>query len=218
MAIPHSPQPNLPEYMTWEDLELLPTEIAQQIELWNGKVIWVRRGPAEHQDYSAEFRSALRRSARDDMGNHTDRCWRVSLETNVFFGDSGKSDFVTPDFLVYRCLEAPYSDIRARDVVLVGEVHSPSNTQTDIEAKKARYAQAGIPYYWEVDLARPAPAIGVVRSFALETGHGQLPDGVRPLRSANYVVTGEWTPADQPDGIITEFPFPIRIPWADLEI
>jgi hypothetical protein len=85
-----------------------------------------------------------------------------------------------------------------------------------MEAKKSRYAGAGIPWYWEVGLARNASAIAVVRAYALETGHAQLPAGVRPLHPANYLMAGEWTPADE-HGIRIDFPFPITIDWADLE-
>ncbi|WP_330257102.1 Uma2 family endonuclease [Nocardia sp. NBC_00565] len=218
MSLPRIEHPDLPEFMTWEELQRLPEEIAEQIELWNGRVVWVRRGPAEHQTFSNRLWSTIERCARKAMsdGEGDEHCWRVTTETNVFLGHSGKSDFLTPDFLVHRCLDSPYQDVRSGDALLVGEVLSPSNTQTDIEAKKARYASAGIPWYWEVTLAREASAIATVRAYALETGHGRLPDGVHPLRAANYLVTGEWTP-DDPNGIAIDFPFPIHIPWSELE-
>ena len=150
------------------------------------------------------------------MTEHLGHCWRVATETNVFFGNTGKSDFVTPDFLVYRCLEEDYQNIRAADVYIAGEVLPPSNTERDIEAEKARYAAAGIPWYWEVLLGRAPRRITVVRAFALETGHARLPDGVSPLHPANYVVAAEWASANT-DGIAIDFPFPIRIPWSELE-
>nr|WP_309138640.1 Uma2 family endonuclease [Nocardia cyriacigeorgica] len=217
MPFPHVERPDLPDRMTWEELEQLPGEIAGQIELWDGKVVWVRRGLVEHQDCTVEFRTALRRCAREDMQKDPGHCWRVSLETNIFFGSTGKSDFVTPDFLVYRCLEQEYQDIRATDVYLAGEVLSPSNTERDVEAKKARYAGGGIPWYWEVILGRNPRRIATVRAFALETGHGRLPVDVTPLRPANYIAVGEWTPDDQ-GGIAIDYPYPIRIPWSELEL
>ncbi|MGV9412108.1 Uma2 family endonuclease [Nocardia sp. NPDC003693] len=215
MSIPHVEKPDLPEFMSWEQLDELPDEIAGQIELWAGRVVWARRGPAEDQDCPVEFRNALRRCARAAMTERLDDCWRASVETNVFFGKTGKSDFVTPDFLVYRCLDQEYQDIRASDVLLAGEVLSPSNTERDVEAKKARYAAAGIPWYWEVILGRNPRRIKVVRVYGLETSHGLLPDGVAPLRPANYIVAGEWT--DAVDGIDFDHPFPIHIPWTELE-
>ncbi|MFC9998558.1 Uma2 family endonuclease [Nocardia sp. NPDC127526] len=201
--------------MTWEELEQLPEEIAEQIELWDGRVVWLRRGPAEHQTFSNLLWSGLRRCAQSDVSQHSDHCWRVTTETNVFLGSSGKSNFLTPDFLVHRCLGAPYQDVRATDTLLVGEVLSPSNTRTDLEAKKIRYAGAGIPWYWEVHLDPGSSAIAVVRAYALEIEPGHLAEGVRPLRPVNYIVAGEWTPADN-NGIEFDFPFPIQIPWDEL--
>ncbi|NEW40609.1 Uma2 family endonuclease [Nocardia cyriacigeorgica] len=216
MTVPRVERPELPEFMTWDELERLPEEIAKQIELWNGRVVWLRRGPAEHQTFTVRVRNAIEQCARKTMSNDPETCWRVTVETNVFLGNSGKSDFLTPDFLVHRCLGSPYQDLRASDTLIVGEVLSPSNTQSDMESKKARYASAGIPWYWEVSLAREDSAIATVRAYALETEHGRLPQGVRPLRPANYLVAGEWT-RDDANGIEIDFPFPITIPWSELE-
>ncbi|WP_459957480.1 Uma2 family endonuclease [Nocardia sp. IFM 10818] len=213
MSIPHVGQPDLPEYMTWEELERLPAEVAEQIELWNGRVVWLRRGPGEHQTFMRRITNAFERCTRKDMATNTEHCWVSNLETNVFFGTSGKSDFATPDFLVYRCLP-PYHDVRAADVVLVGEVLSPSNTRSDVEAKKARYAGAGIPWYWEVALTPEESAIATVRCYALETRQDLLPQGVHPLYPANYLLVGEWTHTRD---IEIDHPFPISIPWSDLE-
>ncbi|MFF2086116.1 Uma2 family endonuclease [Nocardia sp. NPDC058176] len=214
MVQPTVDRPDLPEWMTWEELEALPEEIAAQIELWDGRVVWLRRGPGEHQLATLLFTQEIRRCSSDDRSLHPERCWRGNLETNVFFGHTGKSDFVTPDFLVHRCLE-PGADVRAADTVLVGEVLSPSNTPTEIEAKKARYAGAGIPSYWEVELRQDLTGIAALRVYILETGHAELPPGVRPLRNANYLLAGEWTP-DSAAGISFPYPFSLEIPWSAL--
>ncbi|MET8800310.1 hypothetical protein ABZV91_28430 [Nocardia sp. NPDC004568] len=52
MSRPDVERPELPEHMTWEELETLPEEIAERIELWNGRVVWLRRGPHEHQEFT----------------------------------------------------------------------------------------------------------------------------------------------------------------------
>ncbi|MFE6920832.1 Uma2 family endonuclease [Nocardia sp. NPDC057663] len=214
MAVPSVDRPDLPEAMTWEELEKLPEEVAAQIELWDGRVVWVRRGPGEHQLATLLLAQEIRRCSSDDRLSHPERCWRGNLETNVFFGNTGKSDFVTPDFLVHRCL-SPGADVRASDTVLVGEVLSPSNTTTEIEAKKARYAGAGIPSYWEVELTQDLTGIGALRVYILEIGHAELPPGVRPLRHANYLLAGEWSPGATA-GISFPYPFSIEIPWSSL--
>lgn len=85
-------RPDLPEFMTWEELEDMPDEIASQIELWDGRVVWLRRGPGEHQTAMRRLTNEIERCARSDMSSHSERCWRVNLETNVFFGHTGKSN------------------------------------------------------------------------------------------------------------------------------
>lgn len=214
MSVPHLPRPDLPEHMTWEELEQLPAEIAEQIELWEGRVVWVRRGPREHQRFMRRMTNALERCSRNAGSERPRQCWEVEFETNIFFGHSGRSDFVTPDFMVYRCLP-PGHDVRSGDVVLAGEVLSPSNTRTDVEAKKARYASAGIHWYWEIELVREESAVAAVRAYILQTSPGRLAEGVRPLRPANYLLADEWAAADT-EGIRIDHPFPILIPWEEL--
>lgn len=212
MSVPHGGPPDLPEFLTWEELERLPEEVATQVELWDGRVVWMHSGPAEHQTFTNRIWAVLEQCVGADNPR---RCLRVTTETNVFLGTGGKNDFLTPDFLVHRCLDRPYQDLRAADVVLVGEVLSPGNSPTDMEAKKARYASAGIPWYWEVALDRSASAIASIRAYGLDSSPGPLPDGVRPLRQSNYLLAGEWTPADAA-GIVIRAPLPIAIDWADL--
>lgn len=214
MSLPDVERPDLPEYMTSEELERLPEELADQIELWEGRVVWVRRGPGEHQTAMRRLTNEIERCARDEMSAQPQWCWRANLETNVFFGSTGKSDFVTPDFVVHRCLPVG-ADIRAADTVLVGEVLSPPNTPSEVEAKKARYAGAGIPSYWEVDLTPDLTGIGALRVYILEVGHAELPPGVWPLHNANYLLAGQWNP-DSCAGISFPYPFSLEIPWTAL--
>ncbi|SEQ25450.1 Endonuclease, Uma2 family (restriction endonuclease fold) [Lentzea xinjiangensis] len=45
--------------------------------------------------------------------------------------------------------------IKASEVVLVVEILSPSSRRTDYRAKRDEYADAGIPFYWIIDLDEP---------------------------------------------------------------
>lgn len=114
-------RPDLPEYMTWEELEQLPAEVAGQIELWDGRVVWLRRGPGEHQEFSNLLWSGLRRSAKSAMGADPRQCWSVRTETNIFFGDRGRSDFVTPDFMIHRVRRRGGARLHPANYLLVGE-------------------------------------------------------------------------------------------------
>ncbi|WP_342213541.1 Uma2 family endonuclease [Nocardia wallacei] len=176
-------------------------------------MVWVRRGSGEHQMFIRRLTNALELWTRKGMAANTERCWVADFETNIFFGSSGKSDFMTPDFMIHRCLGAPYQAIRASDVLLAGEVLSPSNSQVDIEGKKPA---TPVPEFLGTGRCTDDSAIDAVHAFALETRPGLLPEGVRPLRPANYLAVGEWT-ADDVDGIAIDHPFPIHIPWSELE-
>lgn len=215
MAVSGGNHPDVPEFLTWEELGHLPEEVAEQIELWDGRVIWLHREPVEHQTFTRRITNALERCACEWMSDHPEQCWRLGSKNNVFLGGTGKSNFLTPDFLIFQCLSSPYQDIRAANTLLAGEVLSPSNTPPEMGAKMTRYASAGIPWYWEVSLDPDTSAIARVQAHALELEPGRLVDGVRPLRRANYILAGEWTRSDT-DGIEFDYPFPIRIPWAEL--
>jgi hypothetical protein len=161
------------------------------------------------------MQSAIETNARRAMQQPTDdnetRCWEVG-KADVFFADD-KSSVLTPKFLVRRCLP-PGSDTTAADVVLVGEVLPRTQTHRQRDWKMARYAEAGIPWYWEVELEqRDIRAISAVRAYELVVvPTAGLP--VKPLRPAVYIPAGEWEPRD----VAIDFPepFSIYMTWEDL--
>ena len=138
------------------------------------------------------------------------------METNIFLKAHDKADFVTPDFLIFRCLESEYQDVHASDVLLAGEVLSPSNPKTDIEAKKIRYAGSGNPLVLGSASGPQPPPYRHRPRLRAGNRAGQIHEGVRPLHQTNYLLADEWTPANT-TAIEIERPFPISIPWAELE-
>lgn len=60
-----------------------------------------------------------------------------------------------PDLVVFHRGASGQDLVRAREVVLAVEVLSPHSHYTDRLAKRLDYAEAGIPFYWLVDLAEP---------------------------------------------------------------
>ncbi|WP_232840261.1 MULTISPECIES: Uma2 family endonuclease [Nocardia] len=207
---------DLPGSMTWDELQQLPEVVSARIELWEGRVVWLRRGTPSHQFCANVFWTGLRRAAAEQRRNDPKEFSRAATETNIFFGATGKSDFMTPDFMVYRCQKSMHDDVRAADVLIAGEVLSPANSATEIEAKKARYATAGIPWYWEVDLNRDTdtPLIKAVRAYGRTTTPLELPTGVLSIRPVNYGLLNEWSP-ETGAGIVAKLPFPISIPWSE---
>jgi Uma2 family endonuclease len=206
----------VPEYLSWEELQQLPEHIAEDIELWEHKVIWNRRGPVQHQRFAVRMRNAIESEARRAMHNATgegeEQCWDVDVETNVFF-KSDKSSFLTPDFVVRRCMPGD-ADTMAADVVLVGEVLSSSDTPMRRRWKMDRYAEGGIPWYWEVELASAGDsAIAAVSVYELITVSAGVE--VLPLRPAVYIPVREWQPTDSAS-IDFPKPFDMHISWDDL--
>ncbi|UGT63783.1 Uma2 family endonuclease [Nocardia asteroides] len=137
--------------------------------------------------------------------NALNRCARESAAEYHFVADGN----------VVRGEASPFDARRdsPAGTLMAGKILS---VYSDREVGRSRYSGAGTPWYWEVTLSSTGNAVAAVHAHALETGHGQLPHGVRPLRPANYLVVGEWTAEDE-DGIRTAFPFPIEIPWSELD-
>jgi Uma2 family endonuclease len=219
-------QPPLPESMTWDEFEALPADVASHIELRDGKPVWLaddivnHRARAGHQRHTRRLAGAFARAARAHTEDHAPldpaECWTVECETPVFLKDD-KSSYLAPDWLVHRCRGGAFTHVHAADVLLVGEITPPSTSAGDNLTRKQRYAAAGVPSYWEVNLSRWNGRIASVRAYTLESGHGPLPAGVIPLRPAFYRMIGEWTPANSPSGIVCLHPFLIDIPWEELD-
>lgn len=80
--------------------------------------------------------------------------------------------------------------------------------------KMERCAEAGIPWYWEVELDTAQTwDVAEVRAYEPVTVSAQGLT-VKPLRPRLYALVGKWEPAG--DGIEFPEPFGIRITWADL--
>jgi hypothetical protein len=208
----------LPEFMTWDEFEALPADIAHRIELRDGRPVWITDG--RQQRHTRRLASVFERAAAAHTEHHAPldpaECWRVACETNVFL-ENDKSSFCTPDWVVYRCPGHAFGGVHAADVLLVGDVTTSSTSAGDTLTRKQRYAAAGIPAYWEVNLSRWNGRIAGVRAYLLESGHGPLPAGVIALRPAFYRMIGEWTPADSPSGIVCLHPFLVDISWEELD-
>jgi len=106
-----------------------------------------------------------------------------------------------PDVIAYREYEDEHWPV-PQDTFLVVEVVSPDSYVSDTLHKVAEYADAGVPHYWIVETRNGA--VSTVTWHAL------------PEDEKRYEVRACWTPAEAPDGIRAEEPFPVRIAWDEL--
>ncbi|MET9231741.1 Uma2 family endonuclease [Lentzea sp. NPDC003310] len=161
-----------------DDVLSLPEDNSQRIELVDGMLLVSPLGSVRHQEVVFDAAAALRAACPDYL--------KTTIELNVLLS-SGR--LVIPDFTVIKPREAGVM-FPVSDVVLVGEVFSPSTRLNDEGLKRGLYAEAGIPHYLMVD-----PSTQVVEAVLLEL---QGEEYVEIARSRNGVLE-------------TERPFPVII-------
>jgi Uma2 family endonuclease len=161
-----------------DDVLSLPEDNSQRIELVDGALLVSPLGSYRHQQLVGRVYAALVAACPDTL--------EATIELNVLLS-SGR--LVIPDFTVVTPREAGVM-FPVSDVVLVGEVFSPSTRLNDAGLKRSLYAKAGIRYYLMVD---PEPR--VVEATLLE------------LQGTEYVEI-----AQSEDGLLQiERPFPVTI-------
>jgi Uma2 family endonuclease len=186
-------------HLTAEMWEQLPESICRRIEVVGGQVVFMNSPSEDHQGALFPVAAALKSHADQHARQH-DQCLRMRQEFDLRLDDEPMHQR-KPDVIVYKCV--PRGELpRAEDVLLVVEIVSPSSRVTDKIDKLGEYAAAGVPHYWIVETRNGA--ISTVTWYA-------LPEGEK-----RYEVRACWTPAETPEGIRAEEPFPMRIAWDEL--
>ncbi|MDQ2709159.1 MAG: Uma2 family endonuclease [Actinomycetota bacterium] len=136
-----------------EYLQLGETEL--RTELVEGVVTIAVRPAPKHMIASFQLTSAIARVLPPEY----QVVQEVDLDLQLV--PSGSPGFVrAPDLAVIRTgalrrVHEPGGVLCASDVVLVVEIVSPGSVRNDRVTKRAEYADAGIPYYWIVDIEQP---------------------------------------------------------------
>jgi Uma2 family endonuclease len=185
--------------LTAEQWDAMPEEICRRIEVIDGQVVFMQSPSEDHQGAALVLPAALNGWMRD-YASRNDLCLRIRQEYDLRLADE-PLHHRKPDVIVYRCVprgERP----RSEDTLLVVEIISPTSRVIDRIDKLGEYAEAGVPHYWIVETR--SGAISTVTWYA-------LPEGEK-----RYEVRACWTPAETPEGIRAEEPFPVRIGWDEL--
>jgi Uma2 family endonuclease len=175
----------MPHVWTADEYDRLPADDGVRRELVDGNLV-VSPSPAHpHQKLVGRQFGVLDRRAPADL-------YQASLGVEVKLGD--RLRFI-PDVLVVTAEAGQRQPSRfmAHEVMLAVEVVSPSTRTMDRFAKPAHYANAGIPFYWRVELDDE------VRLIAHENTGG------------TYRVVGEFTGA-----VDLEVPWRINFDLAEL--
>lgn len=133
-----------PDGYTVDDLYNLP-DLPPHTELIDGSLVFVSPQRDFHTLAMYLLESGLRRTVPDEF--------RVRREMTVVLGPRNAPE---PDVVVVRAeavQDRRKTRYEAADVVLAVEVVSPDSEERDREAKPRKYAAAGIPHFWLVEMA-----------------------------------------------------------------
>ncbi|MGY1944924.1 Uma2 family endonuclease [Nocardia asiatica] len=141
---------NWPDHLlTLEDWIALPEDSSRNYELVEGVLVVSPKPVSQHQRAVLRLGAQLEPQLPSTLG--------VLADTEVLI-DAGPLPTVrVPDILVVpeAGIEANLPRYAAADVLLAVEVLSPGSRRTDRVTKFFEYAEAGIEYYWLIDLDKP---------------------------------------------------------------
>ncbi|MFI2029580.1 Uma2 family endonuclease [Streptomyces buecherae] len=133
-----------PDGYTVDDLFTLP-DLPPHTELIDGSLVFVSPQRIFHMATLYLLESGLRRTVPDHL--------LVGREMTVVLGPRNAPE---PDLFVVReeaVRSRRQTSFEAADVLLVVEVVSPDSEARDRDTKPRKYAAAGIPHFWLVEMA-----------------------------------------------------------------
>ena len=151
------PQPG--RLLTIAEYAALPEDEHHRWELLEGQLVMTPSPIARHNIATAELWLQLRNQLPAGYRCVLDVDFDLELASADLPGTSRRPDLIVIDERELRRVESEGGLLRASATLLVVEVMSPGTRRTDMYAKRADYADAGIPHYWIVDLDPPTSLI-----------------------------------------------------------
>jgi len=152
------PQPPTRLLTIAEYAELGETE-SGYTELLEGRVLMSPSPAPDHNVAAVALAMQLQPQLPDQVEVILDVDVDLQLAPPDHPGFSRRPDLLIVKRTARRRVRAGGGMIRASEVLIVAEVVSPGSRRTDHIAKREEYADAGIPYYWIVDLDEPVSII-----------------------------------------------------------
>lgn len=152
--------------LTIADYAALSEDDRNRWELQEGNLVMSPSPTPRHMVAAAELYAQLREQLPADLKAVPDVDLDVQL---VPAGQPGTAR--RPDLVIVRRAEFDRVDregglLRATAALLVVEIVSPGSRRTDNLIKRSEYADAGIPYYWIIDVERPVSLVACHRAGA----------------------------------------------------
>ncbi|MGH3516186.1 MAG: Uma2 family endonuclease [Haloechinothrix sp.] len=121
-------------------------------ELLEGRLLMSPSPAPDHNVASMELAFQLRPQLPSDLEVIQDVDLDLELVPPDQPGFSRRPDLVIAQRDARQRVRNEGGILRASEVAVVVEIVSPGSRRTDYVAKRGEYADAGIPYYWIVDL------------------------------------------------------------------
>jgi Uma2 family endonuclease len=177
--------------LTLEEFIQLPEDNSRRYELQEGVLIGSPRATPFHQQVMVHLAMGLYHQLPPE--------WRAVVGTEVVIEPGFPATVRAPNLVIVptEVVKANPPRFTADEVLVAVEIISPGSRRTDTTTKPNEYADAGIPYYWVIDLDEPlslaayhqagvfgyqeAPAVTRVfetkEPFPLRIDLTELPDG-----------------------------------------
>ncbi|WP_223772139.1 Uma2 family endonuclease [Streptomyces huiliensis] len=172
----------------WVYAQVKDLDLPFDWELVDGVIVVRGQTKLWHDTVRDELRFHLRQACPDEYRVNVERC--VMLEDRTV---------VKPDVVVCDRKELDFLDVECTSVdkvKLAVEVVSPGSRSDDRFRKPAQFAQAGVPFYWRVELEAETRSLAVHEYWLPVDGHAYVPAPLHPVHR---------------DKLVTELPFPVEI-------
>jgi Uma2 family endonuclease len=175
--------------LTIADYERLPEDTDTWWELQEGCLVMMPPRFPLPASADGELRSQLQPHLPGDLVMLANIDVNLELVPPDGPGHVRRPNLIVIDRAAYGRANREDTLLRAAEVRLVVEIVSRGSVRMDHVVKRGEYAEAGIPYYWIIDLG---PSVSLIECRLADDGGYQ----------DNGVVTGEF---------VTSVPFPVRI-------
>jgi Uma2 family endonuclease len=145
------PQP-LPGPLTVEEYASIPEDSDRCFELQEGAIVMCAKPVPLHQSALFAFCKQLDPQLPGELKLLLDVDVDLQLVPPSAPGTVRAPDFVVVTMAAFTRVRSEGGLLRAADVVLAGEMQSPSTRRVDTRIKHDEYADAGIGHYWMIDL------------------------------------------------------------------
>ena len=141
--------------LTVADFAALPEDEGHRWELLEGNLLMSPSPRPRHMAASARFDRQLAPQLPSQLESVPDVDVDLALSPADQPGTVRLPDLVVVRRSALARVEADGTLLRASDVVIVVEIVSPGSQRMDTVVKRGEYSDAGIPYYWIINLDRP---------------------------------------------------------------